>query len=171
MFTFDLVKSEPMRRFFPAAIIACACGAQIPETLRPPASEKLLLTLQAQGDQIYTCRNSNGKFAWTLKAPDARLFRNGKQVGRHFAGPTWALSDGSAVVGKVAAMHDSPDSNSIPWLLVSVASHSGDGALTQVTHIQRIDTKGGRAPSSGCDAAKEGSELRVPYMATYIFFK
>lgn len=92
-------------------------------------------------------------------------------MGRHFAGPTWALSDGSSVVGKVAAMHDSPDSSSIPWLLVSVVSHSGQGALTQATHIQRIDTKGGKAPDTGCDASTAGKELRMPYTATYVFFK
>ncbi|MFZ0590979.1 MAG: DUF3455 domain-containing protein [Bryobacteraceae bacterium] len=165
-----------MRAFVLAAMAACACcgqtgGSFIPEKLEPPAGEKRFLTLQAKGDQIYTCRNANGNFAWSLKAPDAQLFEGGKQVGRHFAGPTWALSDGSSVVGKAAVMHDSPDSGSIPWLLVSVVSRSGQGALTQVSHIQRIDTKGGKAPGSGCDAAKVGSEIRAPYSATYVFFK
>jgi Protein of unknown function (DUF3455) len=165
-----------MRVLFAAAIAVWICRGQtgnptVPARLDPPSGERRFLTLQAQGNQIYTCRNANGSFGWALKAPEAQLFQEGKQAGRHFAGPTWALSDGSSVSGKVAAMLDSPDTNSIPWLLISVVSHSGKGALMQVTHIQRIETKGGKAPRSGCDASKDGNELRVPYTATYVFFK
>jgi hypothetical protein len=165
-----------MRALFLAAIAACACRGQtgkpmVPEKLKPPAGETLFLMLQAKGDQIYTCRNANGSFAWTLKAPDARLFDQGKEVGRHFEGPTWALSDGGSVVGRVAARQDSPDSGSIPWLLLTAVGHSGQGALTAVTHIQRIETRGGEAPATGCDASKDGKELRIPYTAIYAFFK
>ena len=46
---------------------------------------------------------TDGKLAWAFREPIATLFQDGKTVGRHYAGPTWELSDGSAVVGKVAA--------------------------------------------------------------------
>jgi hypothetical protein len=39
-----------------------------------------------------------------------------------------------------------------------------------VTSIQRLNTKGGKAPASGCDAAHTDQELRVPYSADYAFF-
>jgi hypothetical protein len=64
----------------------------------------------------------------------------------------------------------SPDADSIPWLLLTAASHSGEGELARVTSIQRINTKGGRAPTYGCDAAHAGQELRSPYSADYVFF-
>ena len=44
---------------------------------------------------------ADGKFAWTLKAPDAELKdRKDKVIGQHSAGPTWKLKDGSEVTGK-----------------------------------------------------------------------
>ena len=42
--------------------------------------------------------------------------------------------------------------------------------LGKVTSIQRINTKGGRAPSSGCDADQLGKEVKVPYSADYYFY-
>jgi hypothetical protein len=46
---------------------------------------------------------------WTLKAPEADLFdANGRAIGRHYAGPTWELMDGSEVVGKFKARADAP---------------------------------------------------------------
>ncbi|MGA7795381.1 MAG: DUF3455 domain-containing protein [Candidatus Acidiferrales bacterium] len=148
-----------------------ANGQQAPKELQPPAGEQLLLQVHAKGDQIYTCKADVGQFAWTLKAPDAQLFdKDGKPFGKHFAGPSWEASDGSRVTGKAVANAPSPDPDSIPWLLVTVVSRNGDGKLTRVTSIQRINTKGGKAPASGCDAAHAGREERAPYTADYLFF-
>jgi FtsP/CotA-like multicopper oxidase with cupredoxin domain len=148
-------------------------GAQlVPKELQPPASEQMLVQVHAKGDQIYQCSAANGaQFAWTLKAPEAQLTgKDGKPFGKHFAGPTWEANDGSRVTGKAAANVPSPDPRSIPWLLVTVVSRSGDGALSRVTSIQRINTKGGNAPTSGCDAAHAGGEFRASYSADYVFF-
>jgi hypothetical protein len=144
---------------------------QVPPELQPPANEQLLLQVHAKGDQVYTCKSDAAQFTWTLKAPDAQLFdKDGKPFGKHFAGPSWEASDGSRVTGKAAANAPSPDANSIPWLLVKVVSHDGAGVLSPVTSIQRLNTKNGKAPASGCDASHVGQELRVPYSADYLFF-
>jgi hypothetical protein len=155
-----------------AVFFACAVGAQqVPAALQVPANEQLVEQVHAKGDQIYSCKVDGAQSRWTLKAPDAQLFdKDGKAFGKHFAGPSWEATDGSRVVGKASANMPSPDAESIPWLLVKVASHEGDGVLTRVTSIQRINTKGGKAPASGCDASHEGQEVRVPYSADYLFF-
>ena len=105
----------------------------------------------AKGSQIYTCQSgADGKFAWTLKGPEAELRdRKDKVIGQHFADPatklpTWKLKDGSEVSGKAAAHVDSLDADSIPWLLVNVVSHAGKGQLTNITTIQRVHTHGGK---------------------------
>jgi uncharacterized protein DUF3455 len=148
-----------------------AAAQDIPEKLQPPAGEHLLFQLHAKGDQVYVCKNDNAQFTWTLKAPDAHLFdKADKPFGRHFAGPTWEANDGSRVVGKAVANVPSPDANSVAWLLVTVVSHEGDGKLTKVTTIQRVNTKGGKAPATGCDAAHADQEFRAPYSADYRFF-
>jgi hypothetical protein len=148
-----------------------AYAQQAPKELQPPANEQLLLQVHAKGDQIYTCKADGGEFIWVLKVPEAQLIdKSGKPFGKHFAGPSWEANDGSRVTGKAVANAPSPDADSIPWLLVTVASHSGEGVLARVTSIQRVNTKGGKARASGCDAAHAGQEERAPYSADYLFF-
>jgi FtsP/CotA-like multicopper oxidase with cupredoxin domain len=153
-------------------LVSFPAGAQqVPPELQPPAGEQLLLQAHAKGVQIYSCKEDVAQFTWTLKAPEAQLFdKGGKPFGRHFAGPSWEAKDGSRVTGKAVANAPSPDAASIPWLLVTIVSQNGEGVLAHVTSIQRLNTKGGKAPASGCDAAHVGQEIRVPYSADYLFF-
>jgi hypothetical protein len=140
-----------------------------PKELQPP-NPTLLLRLQGKGSQIYVCQNTAGTYGWKLKAPDAKLFdESGEADGRHYAGPTWELNDGSKVKGKVLASAPSPDAGSIPWLLLTATSHEGHGVLTGVENIQRLETKGGVAPG-GCAAGHEMEEKSVPYEAIYYFY-
>jgi FtsP/CotA-like multicopper oxidase with cupredoxin domain len=152
-------------------LLSSLAAQQVPKELQPPANEQLLLQVHAKGDQVYTCKSEAAQFTWTLKAPDAQLFdKDGKLFGKHFAGPSWEATDGSRVTGKAVANAPSPDANSIPWLLVNVVSHDGTGVLSRATTLQRLNTKGGKAPASGCDASHVGQELRVPYSADYLFY-
>jgi Protein of unknown function (DUF3455) len=150
----------------------------VPDSIQAPAGEELILTARATGFQIYVCRpGADGKPAWTLKAPDAELFdEQGKSIGKHFGGPTWQLSDGSQVTGKLAAKADAPDPTAIPWLLVTVTGNSGSGKLSGVTSIQRVNTVAGLAPESLAPAAAECSsqsgevEFKSSYSADYYFY-
>ena len=148
-----------------------ARAQQVPRELQPPSGERLVLSVHGMGDQIYTCKGDGGKFAWVLKAPEAQLTeKNGKLFGKHFAGPSWEANDGSRIMGKAVANAPSPDANSSPWLLITVVSHSGEGVLARVTSVQRINTKGGKASASGCDAAHVGQEERKAYSVDYLLF-
>src|SRR5215207_6883390 len=146
----------------------------IPPVLMPPASSVLLFELGARGVQIYTCEakpDAAAAFVWTFQAPEAELINGrGEVVGKHFAGPTWQGQDGSAVVGAALERADSPDPGAIPWLLLEAKEHAGGGAFSTITHVQRLDTTGGVAPTEGCDAAHAGTEVREPYEATYAFY-
>ena len=165
------IRTIAVAGLFAAAVAVVIPAQEIPQQLQPPPNEKLLLDLHAKGDQIYTCKNDNNQFAWTLKAPDAQLFdKDEKPFGKHFAGPSWQANDGSKVTGKAAANVPSPEPDSIAWLLVKVVSHEGKGVLDSVTTIQRLNTKGGKAAVTGCDAANADKEIRVPYTANYKFY-
>jgi hypothetical protein len=144
----------------------------VPDSIQAPASEEVVLLAHATGSQIYTCQAAaDGKFSWALKAPDAELHdRNDKVIGQHSAGPSWKLKDGSEVTGKAAAHVDALDPGSIPWLLVKVVSHSGNGLLSSVTTIQRVHTHGGQPPAEGCDAAHHDAETKSSYSADYYFY-
>lgn len=164
-----------------AASLACAQAKDapqkevppdVPDAIQAPAGEEVVLLAHATGSQIYTCQAAaDGKFSWTLKAPEAELHdRNDKVIGSHSAGPSWKLKDGSEVTGKAAARVDSLDGQSIPWLLVKVVSHSGTGQLATVTTIQRVHTHGGQPPAEGCDAAHRDAETKSSYSADYYFY-
>jgi hypothetical protein len=144
----------------------------VPDAIQAPAGLHVVVYAHATGSQIYTCQSApDGKFAWTLKAPDADLHdRKDKVIGHHFAGPTWKLTDGSEVTGKAVAHVNSLDADSVPWLLVNVVSHNGNGLLSNVTTIQRVHTHGGQPPAEGCDAAHVNSETRSSYTADYYFY-
>jgi hypothetical protein len=144
----------------------------VPDKIKAPAGEEVVLQVHAVGSQIYVCQaGTDSKFAWTLKAPEAELHdQQGAVIGRHYAGPTWKHNDGSEVTGKAAAKVDSPDADSIPWLLVTATGHSGDGALSRVSSIQRIHTKGGQPPADDCNASKQKREVKSAYTADYYFY-
>jgi Protein of unknown function (DUF3455) len=131
----------------------------------------MLLRVHAKADQIYICKADGAQAAWARKAPDAQLLdKREKPFGKHSAGPAWEANDGSRVIGKAVANEPSPDADSTPWLLITVVSRSGEGALARVTSIQRLNTKGRKAPTSGCDVAQAGQEVRLAYSADYVFY-
>jgi hypothetical protein len=146
---------------------------EVPDAIQAPAGEDVVLQARASGSQIYVCQAApGGAFAWRLKAPQADLYdQQGAIIGQHSAGPTWKDKDGSEVTGKAVAHVDSPDSASIPWLLVNVTGHSGAGVLSRVTSVQRIRTKGGVAPAAAnCNASKLNTEAKSSYTADYYFY-
>ena len=160
----------PLSLLFVALAASAQKAPDVPEAIKAPTGDKVVLIAHARGDQIYTCQSApDGKYAWVLKAPDAKLYDDmGAMIGSHSAGPTWKLDDGSAVKGKAVAHVDQQDS--IPWLLVTVTDHMGAGKLSPVTTIQRIHTKDGKAPATGCDAENVNKETKSSYTADYVFY-
>lgn len=175
-----------------AVRIASPCPSPMPSgavagtSLTPAADQRIAFALHAVGTQNYTC-NATGT-GWTFTGPQANLYvqdrgndrgrghgcdrDDDRVVGTHFAsaaGPTrpeWQLRDGSAVIGQRAA-GVTVATTAVPWLLLTAASHEGDGRMTDVTSIQRLSTVGGLAPTTPCTA---GAEVRVPYEADYVFY-
>ena len=146
---------------------------EVSESLKAPAGEEVILAAHASGTQIYVCRQGEDqKFAWVFKAPEAELTdATGKKIVHHSAGPTWKHIDGSEVKAKVVAKQDAPKPEAIPWLLLSAASHSGEGIFSRVTSIQRIHTEGGMPPEAKyCDSSTAGKEVGTVYAADYYFY-
>ena len=141
--------------------------------LRIPDGQRLLLSLQAEGVQIYTSKVKAGSpatYEWVLKAPRATLFDNAHhKKGTHSVGPLWELEDGSKVFGVQPPKQrvDAAGASDVAWLLLEAKSHEGTGLLTQVTYILRVNTAGGVAPVE--PPTKAGQEKQVKYRATYLF--
>ena len=150
------------------ALLANAAAAQVPDVIAAPG-ETVVATFHAEGAQVYDCKaDASGKLAWQFREPIATLLRDGMTVGRHYAGPNWEASDGSAVTGKAVANVPGTTPSDIPWLKLDVVAKRGSGVLSNVTTVQRTNTHGGVA-NGLCD--KAGSFYSVPYSADYVFLR
>jgi Protein of unknown function (DUF3455) len=128
----------------------------------------ILLSVHAEGAQVYECKASpSGGFAWSFREPVATLIKDGKTIGRHFAGPSWQVGE-ELLKGKPAASAQAPGPGDIPWLKLDVAGHQGAGPLEAASLILRVDTHGG-AFSGACDTA--GALHAAPYSAEYVFLR
>jgi hypothetical protein len=147
---------------------AAAAQTPLPDAIAAPGTT-VMLSVHAEGAQVYECKvGADGKPAWAFREPIATLLVDGKTVGRHYAGPNWEASDGSAVVGKAVGNAPGATASDIPWLKLEVASSRGNGVLSGVTTVQRINTSGGKLEGA-CD--KAGTFKSAPYSADYVFLR
>jgi hypothetical protein len=147
---------------------ASAAETPLPDAIAAPGAT-VVLTVHAEGAQVYECKaGTDGKLAWAFREPIATLLADGKTVGRHYAGPSWEHSDGSAVVGKAIGNAPGATASDIPWLKLDAASKRGSGILSDVTTVQRINTRGGKLEGA-CETA--GTYRSAPYSADYAFLR
>ena len=150
------------------ATVDRARAGDLPEAISAPG-ETVLLEVHGEGAQIYECKaDAKGNLVWMFREPIASLFWDGLTVGRHYAGPRWEFSDGGLVSGKVEGKAPGASPADLPWLKLTATTQNDRGALTGVTTIQRIHTRGGALEGS-CEAA--GTFRSAPYSADYVFLK
>src|SRR3981081_3133731 len=124
-------------------VSAASAETPLPDAIAAPG-ETIVLTVHAEGAQVYECKvGTDGKSNWTFREPIATLLVDGKTIGRHYAGPNWEHSDGSAVVGKAAGNAPGATPAHTRWLNLDVTSQRGSGVLSGITTVQRINTQGG----------------------------
>jgi hypothetical protein len=152
--------------------------ASIPDTLKVPEGNKLVLQTFARGFQIYQVKRSVTDptiFLWVNIAPLATLYARPdftNELIHHFAGPTWEFIKGPAKGERVVAAKlqgVTPDVTAIQWLLLK-AVDSLSTSNNKITFIQRICTAGGLAPTTGADEAHLGKLDSIPYTASYLFY-
>ena len=166
----------------------------VPGTLNVPDGNEAFLIGHAFGSQDYACAASSSGVAFVLTTPEAVLFDNpARRVVNHFFSPnpieggtvraTWQSTRNSSVFwGKLvhaATFATDPEfvsQDAIAWLLLSragVLDGSGNGDnLGVATFVQRVNTVGGLAPSTGCSSPADiGKTAFVPYEADYVFYR
>ena len=164
-------------------LVACATAqmgpmydqSALPDAVKVPAGNKVAMETVGVGQITYECRDKKdaaGQFEWVFVGPDAALNdRSGKKIGKYFGPPaTWESMDGSKLTATQIAVAPAGAGN-IPSQLVKANPAMGTGAMTGVTYIQRVATKGGVAPTMACDAGSQGKKEIVNYQADYIFYK
>ncbi|GLY48318.1 DUF3455 domain-containing protein [Lentzea sp. NBRC 102530] len=148
----------------PTEAATSEASARVAPAVQVPSGHKVVQRLQAKGVQTYTCTAG----AWKGLEPAATLAdRLGRAVGLHSRGPIWVSTvDGSAVEAAPVdgARNDVP--GAVPELLLKAKSTRGDGVFAGVSYVQRLNTRGGLAPTGGCT---EGAQTSVKYEALYTF--
>ncbi len=164
----------------------------VPSNLEVQDGSQPFLIGHAVGTQNYSCLPSGKGYAWTLYGPQATLFNDAaEQLMTHFLSPnpieggvprpTWQDSrDTSSAWGAAVATSTDPNyvaPGAIPWLLLRVVgTQSGplpnSDRLVGTTFIQRVNTAGGVAPSTGCSKAGDvGKKALVAYSTDYVFYR
>ena len=150
-----------------------AMNAALPEAVRVPDGQKVRMTSRGVGELTYECRAKKdmaSQFEWAFVGPVATLMSADRRaVGKYYAGPTWEAMDGSKVSGKQVAVAPAAPGN-IPLQLVKADPAVGAGAMNGVSYIQRVNTKGGVAPTAVCDAGSASKRMTVAYEADYVFY-
>jgi hypothetical protein len=157
----------------------------------PDGGGSVLLHAFGTGTQDYSCvATTSGDagsdsgdggattYGWSLTGPEADLKDcMMAKIGSHFASaagataPEWmTLADGTHVIAKKNNAFTPDGGTSIPWLLLEATSHTGTGTLSKTLFIQRVNTTGGKAPTTGCDSTTVGMTTKVAYTADYYFF-
>ena len=166
----------------PAAHIAASENLIIPATISVPENlpnrNSRVATYYAVGVQKYKARIKAGSdpfsYEWVFVAPQAELYDiTNAKVGNHGAGPFWTTS----VFDSIFAQQFSPprtapgeDPESIDWLLLMPkVGTTPTGIFADVDYIQRIATKGGKAPLTPPTSLTQ--TVDVKYKAVYRFTK
>jgi hypothetical protein len=161
---------------FLTGLLAGPAAAEVSTTTPPAvpsnfavAGRAVILTVHAEGAQIYQCRtDAGGRTSWVFREPIAALMSDGKTVGRHYLGPTWELADGNAVKGKVSASAPGTTAKDVTQLKLDVVERRGAGVLNDAALVLRLNTHGG-ALEGACDHA--GEFRAEPYSADYAFLR
>jgi hypothetical protein len=169
---FHIAESEKL--IIPAAI-------EVPANL--PNGNTRVATYYAEGVQKYKAQPVAGTnpvtYQWVFVAPKADLYdASNKKVGTHGAGPYWQLfqtvpgSPNDSIFGQQFAPPKaaSGGDGNIDWLqLIPKDSKTPTGIFANVSYIQRIATKGGKAPAIA--PVNVNDTIDVKYTAIYRFTK
>lgn len=146
----------------------------LPAALLPPAgSGSDAFLLRAAGVQVYECRAAApaAGFRWSFLNPDVTLYDGPASVATHEAPNRWDATGDRSSVGGITRVAVDAGSDNLPWVRFEATTSADRGLFSGVSDVVRIHTAGGAAPREGCDAAKVGSEIRVPFTADYVFFR
>jgi len=166
----------------PAAHIAASENLTLPVTVTVPENSPngntRVATYYAVGVQKYKSRIKAGSdpvaYEWIFVAPQADLYDNtNAKVGTHGAGPFWTTSHLDSIFAQQfspARTAPSSDPESIDWLLLMPKiGTTPTGIFADVDYIQRIATKGGKAPLTSPTTLTQ--TVDVKYKTVYRFTK
>ncbi len=146
----------------------------LPKSVKPGGGYAFYRALTVEGKLVYECRaDEAGKFSWSLIGVDSgKLYdENRKSVGDVSVDEgkwVWTI-DGKRVTGKLedGKVSTPKRPGAANWQRFKVT----EDPHTLAKYVVRLNTKGGAAPVGGCNATHHGTEARVPFTASYRFYR
>ena len=172
--SFEASGNSPAAHISASETLVIPASVSVPENL--PNGNSRVATYYAIGVQKYKARIKPGSdpvaYEWIFVAPQADLYDvTNAKVGTHGAGPFWQLSLSDSIFAQQfnpARTAPSEDPESIDWLLLMPKTGTTPtGIFADVDYIQRIATKGGKAPLT--PPANLSETISVKYKAVYRF--
>lgn len=172
----DIVTNSPAYQIYKSEKLVIPDAIALPANL--PKGNTRVATFYAKGVQKYKAGEKKGSdpvsYEWVFVAPQADLYDvTNAKVGTHGAGPFWEVSTQDSIFGQQYSppkAAPSPYTGSIDWLLLMPKTGTTPtGIFADVSYIQRIATKGGKAPLTLPVSANQ--TVDVPYTAVYRFTK
>lgn len=153
------------------ALAGCSTIQSIFDPLSPGADASAAFVLSAQGIQQFQCTaDANGRY-WKFITPQAELKdAKGHVVARQGSEGSVFAKDGSILVAKIEKYADDASPGNLRDLVYRTTWRGKEGMLTGITHIKRSNGKGG-VPLTRCSPSQLGSTLKVPFTATYTFYR
>ena len=123
--------------------------------------------------QLYECKadwqkaqSGAGALTWQFREPIATLMMDGKSVGTALRRSELGAHRRQRSDGQGDRQHAGRNLERYPWLSLDVVGHRGNGILSDVTTVQRINTRGGVAKGS-CERQAVTSVSRIPRITCF----
>ncbi len=153
------------------ALGGCATIENLMDPVAPKTGDKAAFVLTASGVQQFQCTaDAKGRY-WRFIAPEASLVdAKGRQLVRQGSDGSFFAEDGSMLASKIEKYSKESSPENIRDLLYKTSSRGKQGILTGITHVKRSNGKGGM-PLTRCSPSQLGQSLKVPFTATYTFYR
>lgn len=161
----------------PLLALLAGCGSLLtpsgPTDPMAPEGGVLMSTLTAAGTQQFQCAADKQGRWWKFIAPDVELRdAAGHVVAHQGADFIFRASDGSVASAKIVKWDKHPKSaeNLRDVLFQTTARGKKSGLMTGVRWVSRTEGKGGQ-PLAACSPSQLGSTMKIPFTATYRFYR
>lgn len=174
-FSLTLLQTMSYRRLLPLALSFVLAGCSTIQNIFDPlslgADSSAAFVLTAKGVQQFQCTaDANGRY-WKFITPQAELTDGkGRVVARQGSEGSFFAKDGSILAAKIEKHADKATPGNLRDLVYRTTSRGKEGMLTGITHVKRTDGKGG-VPLTRCSPSQLGVTLKVPFTATYTFYR
>jgi hypothetical protein len=160
----------PLLVALPAA--AAISSPNVPPRLQAGPAEVAAFSLRGEGVHVYECKPGfDGRLTWVFSNPEVNFSDGATTVATQNQVNFWESTSDRSSVSTIVRASAAAGSDNLPWTLYAAQSNDTGGRFGGVTSVQRVNTVGGVAPSTGCSDTTAGTEVRVPFRADYYFYK